>query len=87
MISGEYSLFMDYLTSNTNGQKYIVYGYIRKSDKEGTYFIALVDINQSISLNIIVPSNVYKYKTEFINFKEVNGWYKQQIGCYNLPTV
>ena len=52
-----------------------MYGYIRKSDKEGIYFIGLVEINDTINLNTIVPSNVYDYKAEFIEFKELNGWY------------
>lgn len=75
LVNGEYSLFIDYLTNNIDESKYIVYGYIRKSDEEGIYFIGLVDINDSIDLNTIVPSNVYDYKTEFIEFKELNNWY------------
>lgn len=66
---------MDYLTSNRNEQKYIVYGYIRKTEKEGIYFIGLFDIGYSINLNLIVPSNVYDYRNEVIKFKKVNGWY------------
>lgn len=75
LVNGEYSLFIDYLTNNIDESKYIVYGYIRKSDEEGIYFIGLIDINESIHLNTIVPSNVYDYKTEFIEFKELNNWY------------
>ena len=75
LVNGEYSLFMDYLTSNTDEQKYIVYGYIRKSDKEGICFIGLVEANDFIDLTIIVPSNVYNYKTEFVEFKKINNWY------------
>ena len=75
LVDGEYSLFMYYLTNNKDESKYIVYGYIRKSDKEGIYFIGLVEINDTINLNTIVPSNVYDYKAEFIEFKELNGWY------------
>lgn len=75
LVSGEYSLFMDYLTSNRNEQKYIVYGYIRKTEKEWIYFIGLFDIGYSINLNLIVPSNVYDYRNEVIKFKKVNGWY------------
>ena len=41
LVNGEYSLFMDYLTSNIDDSKYIVYGYIRQTEQEGIYFIGL----------------------------------------------
>lgn len=71
----EYSLFMDYLTNNIDEQKYIVYGYIRKNDKEGIYFIGLVEMGDSINLNTIIPSNVFDYKAEFVELKKINNWY------------
>ena len=76
LVNGEYSLFMDYLTDNMDESKYIVFGYVRKSYGEGIYFIGLVEVDDSINLNTIVPSNVFDYKAEFIEFKEVNDWYK-----------
>ncbi len=30
--------------------------------------------NDFIKLSVIVPSNVYDYKTEFIEFKKSNNW-------------
>ena len=75
LVNGEYSLFMDYLTSNIDDSKYIVYGYIRKTEQEGIYFIGLVENSDDIKLNILVPSNVYDYKDEFIEFKKINNWY------------
>jgi hypothetical protein len=66
---------MDYLTSNIDDSKYIVYGYIRQTEQEGIYFIGLVENSDDIKLNILVPSNVFDYKTEFIEFKELNDWY------------
>ena len=75
LVNGEYSLFMDYLTSNIDDSKYIVYGYIRKTENEGIYFIGLVENSDDIKLNILVPSNVYDYKDEFIEFKKLNNWY------------
>ena len=66
---------MDYLTSNIDDSKYIVYGYIRKTEHEGIYFIGLVENSDDIKLNILVPSNVYDYKDEFIEFKKINNWY------------
>ena len=75
IVNGEYSLFMDYLTANSDDSKYIVYGYIRKSEQEGIYFIGLVEKDDVIKLNIIILSNVYDYKTKFIEFKELNDWY------------
>ena len=75
LVNGEYSLFMDYLTSNIDDSKYIVYGYIRQTEQEGIYFIGLVENSDDIKLNILVPSNVYDYKDEFIEFKKLNNWY------------
>ena len=75
LVNGEYSLFMDYLTSNIDGSKYILYGYIRKTEQEGICFIGLVENSDDIKLNILVPSNVYDYKDEFIEFKKLNNWY------------
>lgn len=74
LTNGEYSLSMDYLTNNIDESKYIVYGYISKSDDEGICFIGLVKIEDSIDLFTIIPSNVYDYKAEFIEFKELNDW-------------
>lgn len=75
LVNGEYSMFMDYLTSNIDDSKYIVYGYIRQTEQEGIYFVGLVEKSAEVKLNILVPSNVYDYKTEFIEFKESNNWY------------
>ena len=75
LVDGEYSLFMDYMTDNTDESKYIMYGYICKSDKEGIYFIGLVERGDFIKLNTIVPSNVYDYNTELVEFKKMNNWY------------
>ena len=74
LVDGEYSLFIDCLTSNINDSKYLVYGYIRKNEQEGICFIGLVENSDDIKMNIFVPSNVYDYKTEFIEFKELNNW-------------
>ena len=75
LVNGEYSLFVDYLTTNLDNSKYIVYGYIRKIEQKGIYFVGLVENYKDIKLNILVPSNVYDYKVEFIEFKELNDWY------------
>lgn len=75
LVNGEYSLFMDYLTSNVDDSKYILYGYIRKTEEEGICFIGLVENSDEIKLNILVPSNVYDYKDELIEFKKLNNWY------------
>ena len=75
LVNGEYSLFMDYLTSNIDDSKYILYGYIRKTEEEGICFIGLVENSDDIKLNILVPSNVYDYKDELIEFKKLNNWY------------
>jgi hypothetical protein len=74
LVDGKYSLFMDFLTHNSDNSKYIVYGYIRESEQEKIYFIGLVEDNDFIDLSTIVPSNVYDYKAEFIDFKKINDW-------------
>lgn len=75
LVEGEYSLFMDYMTDNADASKYIMYGYIRKNDKEGIYFIGIVESGDFIKLNTIVPSNVYDYNAELLEFKKANNWY------------
>ena len=77
MVNGEYSLFMDFLTNNLDNSKYIIYGNIKRDKAESIYFIGLVENEKdySIKLNIIVPLNVYDYKTEFVEFKKLNNWY------------
>ena len=75
LVNGKYSLFIDYLTSNVDDTKYIVYGYIRKTEQEGIYFIGLVENSYDIKLKVLVPLNVYDYKAEFIEFKKINNWY------------
>ena len=77
VVNGEYSLFMDFLTNNLDNSKYIIYGNIKKDKAESIYFIGLVENEKdySIKLNIIVPLNVYDYKTEFVEFKKLNNWY------------
>ncbi len=76
LINGQYALFMDFLTNNSDNSKFIVYGYIIKSEKEGIYFVGLVEKEKDyfLKINIIVPLNVYDYTTEFIEFKESNNW-------------
>ncbi|MCM1260427.1 MAG: hypothetical protein NC182_05790 [Prevotella sp.] len=76
LVKGQYSLFMDFLTSDSDNSNYIIYGYIQKNDGEDIYFVGLIETQKDVfkKLNIIVPSNVYDYKTEFIEFKEMNNW-------------
>ena len=76
LLNGQYTLFMDFLTSNSANLKFIVYGYIYKNENEGVCFIGLVE-NESGSfekLNTLVPLNAYEYKTEFMEFKATNNW-------------
>lgn len=76
LINGQYSLFMDLLTSNLDNSKFVIYGYIRKNEGEGIYFIGLVESEKDSfkQLNITVPLNVYDYKIEFIEFKTTQNW-------------
>ena len=75
LINGEYDIFMDYLTSDLSNSKYIIYGNIRKHGGEDIIFIGLAEKDNDIKLNIMIPSNVYDYKDEFINFKQANNWW------------
>lgn len=76
LINGQYSLFMNFLTSDSDNSNYIIYGYVRKNEGKGIYFVGLVEReNDSFKkINIMVPLNVYNYQTEFIEFKEMNNW-------------
>ena len=46
------------------------------NNEEDIYFIGLVENgNESPEkINFLVPSNVFDYKTEFIEFKKINNW-------------
>lgn len=76
LASGEYSLFLDFLTSDSVDCNFIVYGYICKNDEEDIYFIGLAksDKESLKELQFLVPSNVFDYQTEFIEFKKNNNW-------------
>ena len=76
LISGEYALFVNYLTSDSEDSDFIIYGYISKSDEDGIYFIGLVERDGDLleELHLLVPLNVFDYKTEFIEFKRINNW-------------
>ena len=76
LMNGQYSLFMDFLTSNLDNSKFVIYGYIRKNEGEGIYFIGLVENEKDLfkQLNTLVPLNVYDYQTEFIEFKAIQNW-------------
>lgn len=69
-------MFVDFLTNDSNNKNFIIYGFIRM-DGNGIYFIGLVEINNNSieKINFLVPSNVYDYKTEFIEFKKANNWW------------
>ena len=71
-----YSLFVNFLTRDSDNTNFIVYGYIYINEETGTFFIGLVENNQESlgEINFLVPQNVYDYKTEFIEFKQINNW-------------
>lgn len=76
LVRGEYSLFMDFLTSDSRDSNFIIYGYIRINDKDGIYFIGLVESEKESfkEINLLIPSNVFDYKNEFIKFKQTHNW-------------
>ena len=68
-------VFTHFLTTDVKGN-FIGYGSIMKRDGEEIYFafLVLIDNDQLDKIHFFVPSNLYDYKNEFINFKESNGW-------------
>jgi len=71
-----YSLFVNFLTSDSNDANFIIYGFVRNNDEEGIYFIGLVENNNESleKINFLIPLNVFDYKTELIEFKKINNW-------------
>lgn len=76
LISGEYSLFVNLLTKDSVNSNFIIYGYIRRNDEDGIYFIGFVESDKESlkEVNFLVPLSVFNYKTEFIEFKKINNW-------------
>lgn len=76
LFSGEYSLFINFLTKDSVNANFIIYGYIIINNEDNKYFIGIVksDKNTFKELSIFVPSNVFDYKTELIEFKKINNW-------------
>lgn len=72
----EYSLFVNFLTSDSDDANFIIYGFIRMYDEERIYFIGLVESNNESfeKINFLIPSNVFDYKAELIEFKKINNW-------------
>lgn len=78
LVDGEDALFfMDYLTSSADESKYIVYGNIRKDEKSRILFIGLVEDGEDTKINVFIPSNVYDYQAELVEFKKSNHWYQR----------
>lgn len=72
----EYSLFVNFLTSDSDDTNFIIYGFVRINNEEGIYFIGFVEVNnESVEkINFLIPLNVFDYKTELIEFKKINNW-------------
>ena len=71
-LENEDCLFVDFLTSDSNNNNFIIYGYIYINE---ICFIGLVENSTSIkNINFLIPSNVYDYKTELVEFKKSNNW-------------
>lgn len=73
---GEYKLFLDFLTRDSNGSNFIIYGYVRFGDERDIAFIGLVQEDEEgiKEINYLRPLNVFDYKAEFVEFKERNNW-------------
>ncbi|MBO5772707.1 MAG: hypothetical protein J6R37_02780 [Clostridia bacterium] len=73
---GEYNLFLDFLTRDSNGSNFIIYGYVRFRDERDIAFIGLVQEDEEgiKEINYLCPLNVFDYKAEFVEFKERNNW-------------
>lgn len=72
----KYLLFMDYMINDSTDSKFIIYGYVWKSETDGIYFIGLVETENNTfkKLNMLCPIDVYNYNAEFIEFKNANNW-------------
>lgn len=75
MENERYALFVDFLTSDSENDNFIIYGYIYM-DGGRVYFIGIVENNDELikKINFLVPLNVFDYKTEFMEFKKINNW-------------
>ena len=68
-----YNAFAHYLTDDKNGN-YIVYGVIKQiRDEDDIYFVAFVSEDNE-KIEVLVPSDLYNYTSELVNFKKENGW-------------
>ena len=70
--------YMDYLTGDANGN-FIVYGVIftpKFEDGIRVCYAAFVNSDFEI-IDWLVPSDLYNYQNDLINFKEKNGWSNQ----------
>ena len=70
----EYSLFVNFLTSDSDKANFIIYGFVRMNNEDGIYFIGLVESNNELveKINFLIPLNVFDYKTELLEFKKIN---------------
>ena len=76
LVDSKYSLFIDFLTNNSDNSSFIVYGHIQEQDGNNLYFIGLAHgKDNGFKLDPIVPLNPYDYKEEFVEFKKANNWY------------
>ena len=71
-----YSLFVDFLTSDTGNDNFIIYGFLYLNAENGIYFIGIVENDNGLltKINFLIPFNVFDYKTEFKEFKKTNNW-------------
>ena len=68
-----------FLTCDSTGSKFLIYGYIRKTNGQGTFYVALAECDKDSlkSLNFFVPTSVFDCKMDFIKFKDENNWYME----------
>lgn len=74
LVGRRHALFMHYLTSDSSGANYIIYGYIFRSETDGIFFVGLIENNDIQNMHFLCPENVYNYKAELIEFKEQHNW-------------
>lgn len=70
-----YDIFINFLTDDLNG-KFIGYGNIMVEEGKNIYYIFLAKIeNEELKeISFLIPTDVYNYKNELIDFKISNNW-------------
>ena len=68
------NLFLDYLTSDAKNN-FIAYGSVIRLEGDIHFALLVQTVGSDVKeVYFFVPSNLYNYREEFINFKNIYGW-------------